>query len=106
MFCDEIPVLELLSTSHYVDPNIAFTVDSDVQLVCKYLLQYKRRFSRKFLGIDKLYKEKGPIVKFSLDTDLSDEKCHQLLQEFMPKHVASSKMMQKLYIRYTIQLAK
>ena len=99
LFYDEIPVLKLLGTSHYVDPNVAFTVDSDVQLVCKYLRPYEIRRSGKFLGIDKLYKEKGPPVKFSLDQDLKDKECHMLLQEFMPKHVAASKIMQKLFIR-------
>ena len=99
LFCDEVPVLELLSTSHYVGPNIAFAVDSDVQLVCKYLRPYRVRISGKFLGIDKLYKEKGPPVKFSLDQDLNDDECHKLLQEFMPKHAVASKMMQKLFIR-------
>ena len=98
LFYDEVPVLELLSTSFYVGPNIAFTVDSDVQLVCKYLQAYKRRLSGKYLEIDKLYKEKEP-VKFSLYKDLTDEECHQLLQEFIPKQVAEFKTTQQLFVR-------
>ena len=99
MFCDEIPVLKLFSTSHNVDCNVAFTVDSDVQLVCKYLRAHTTKMSGKFFEIDKLYKDKGPPVKFSSNPHLSNNECHKLLLKFMPKHVAESKIMQQLFIR-------
>ena len=36
-FLDEIPVLALIGTEYRVDSEVAYTVDKDVQLVCKYL---------------------------------------------------------------------
>ena len=40
------------------------------------------------------------LVKFGDDTDIPEEKCHDLLNEYMPKHVKSSKVLQKLFIKY------
>ena len=53
-FRDEVPALGLLGTQHFVHPEKPFTVDNDVQLVCKYLkaLQLGGR-----KGIDRLYRE-------------------------------------------------
>lgn len=93
MFYHDLPVLQLLSSSKYIDPDAPYDVDSDVQLVCKYLQAYKRG------KIDRQYQEHGRLVKFSLDDDLSDEACHGLLKEYMPKHVAQTKLTQKLYIK-------
>ena len=36
-FHDEIPVLALIGTGHKINPEVGYTVDEDVQLVCKYL---------------------------------------------------------------------
>ena len=36
-FKEEIPALGLLGTPKYIDPDCHYTIDKDVQLVCKYL---------------------------------------------------------------------
>ena len=36
-FKKEVPALGLLGTPHYIDPDTPYTVDEEVQLVCKYL---------------------------------------------------------------------
>ena len=53
-FQQEVPALGLLGTPYYIDPDTPYTVDEEVQLVCKYLkaLQVGGR-----KGIDKLYQE-------------------------------------------------
>ena len=40
-------------------------------------------------------------VKFSEDENLTEEECHSLLLEFMPKHVHvhNTKISQKLFVR-------
>ncbi len=48
-FMDSVPTLGMLGTQHKIDDQAAYSVDSDVQLVCKYLQAYKSR------KIDKLY---------------------------------------------------
>ena len=97
-FSLEIPTVKLLGTPYCIDDaNILFTVDSDVQLVCKYLKAYKRR--KKDSGIDRLYKEGKKEVKFSLDPDLPAKKCQKLLQKYMPKHVTCSKITEHLFIK-------
>ena len=53
-FVEDVPALGLLGTPHMIYPNSPFDVDRDVQLVCKYLRQYKIGGSK---GIDRLYKE-------------------------------------------------
>ena len=95
LFHREVPALQLLGTPHYIHPDIPFLVDQDVQLVCKYLRAYKMGGR----GIDREYRE-GHLVKFSTDPDLSDEECHQLLLEHMPKHIRATKITQQLFIRY------
>lgn len=93
--------MQLLGTPHYISPDVPFTVDSDVQLVCKYLRAYKEELKHNSgLGIDRLYEEGGPLIKFSLESDLANEECHELLQEFMPEHVVSTKITQQLFIRW------
>lgn len=53
-FFEDVPALGLLGTPHMIYPTRPFEVDRDVQLVCKYLKQYKIGGSK---GIDRLYKE-------------------------------------------------
>ena len=53
-FFEDIPTLGLLGTPHVVYPGSPYVVDSDVQLVCKYLKAYRVSGTK---GIDKLYKE-------------------------------------------------
>ena len=60
-FVDDVPALGLLGTPHMIYPNNPFDVDRDVQLVCKYLRQYKIGGSK---GIDRLYKE-SELLNFS-----------------------------------------
>ena len=50
----EIPTLGLLGSCHEIEPNAPFTVDGDVQLVCKYLKAYEIGGVQ---GIDQLYTE-------------------------------------------------
>lgn len=100
MFYLEVPVLQLLGTPYEIDPDIPFSVDSDVQFVCKYLQAYKNVGSPR--GIDRKYdEEKEELVKFSTDPDLEDDDCHKLLHEYMPNHITRSKIMQQLFIRCT-----
>lgn len=101
MFHREVPALQLLGSAHYIHPEIPFLVDSDVQLVCKYL----RAFKQGGRGIDREYREGHQLVKFSTDSDLSEEECHRLLQEYMPKHIQATKITQQLFIRYMIGIA-
>ena len=48
-----------------------------------------------------MFKKARPLslVKFSEDPDLPEEECHQLLEEYMPKHTQKTKITQKLFIR-------
>lgn len=89
--------MQLLGTPHYISPDVPFSVDQDVQLVCKYLRAYKSDDLAR--SINTLYEEDGPLVKFSLEPDLTSEECHKLLREFMPEHVVSTKITQQLFIR-------
>ena len=95
-FYREVPALQLLGSPQYIHPDIPYAVDADVQLVCKYLQAYKMGVPKR---IDRLYKEGCQLVKFSTDPDLSEDDCHRLLQEYMPKHIASTKITQQLFIR-------
>ena len=58
-FTKEIPVLGLIGTQHMIPRDKPYSVDEDVQLVCKYLKAYKIGGSE---GIDKLYKERESTV--------------------------------------------
>ena len=97
---DEVPALYLVGTPHYIQPSIPFSIDNDVQLVCKYLQAYKTKDRRQQRMIDRLYKEGHNPVKFSTDPDLTDEICHSLLQEYMPEHITGCKITQQLFVRY------
>lgn len=100
MFYKEIPALQLLGTPYQIHKDVPLAVDTDVQLVCKYLRAYKAKLAgNRMLSIDRLYRENGPRVKFSEEKDLEDEECHELLLEFMPQHIASTKITQRLFIK-------
>ena len=53
-FQQEVPALALLGTPYYIDPNTPYTVDKEVQLVCKYLKALQVGGTK---GIDRLYQE-------------------------------------------------
>ena len=53
-FREEVPTLSLLGTVHTVRAEKPYTVNDEVQLVCKYLQAYDRGGVK---GIDRLYKE-------------------------------------------------
>ena len=63
-FQQEVPALGLLGTPHYIHPDTPYTVDEEVQLVCKYLKALKVGGKK---GIDKLYKE-GEVQVLPLTT--------------------------------------
>ena len=53
-FQQEVPALGLLGTPHYIKPDKPYTVDEEVQLVCKYLKALQVGGKK---GIDKMYRE-------------------------------------------------
>ena len=52
-FLGDIPTLGLLGSPHLIPNQTPYVIDSEVQLVCKYLKAYKER------RIDRLYKNGG-----------------------------------------------
>ena len=54
-FRGEIPTLGLLGSPHLIPNQTPYVIDSEVQLVCKYLKAYKER------KIDRLYKNGGML---------------------------------------------
>ena len=56
LFCQAIPTLALVGSSSLVLPEMQYTVDEEVQLVCKYLNAYKNAGDLE-KGIDRLYRE-------------------------------------------------
>ena len=57
-FIDEVPALGMLGVPHAIDHNTPYTVDEDVQLVCKYLKAYWVYLDKGGQkGINKLYRE-------------------------------------------------
>ena len=57
-FIDEVPALGILGVPHAIDHNTPYSVDKDVQLVCKYLKAYWTFLDEKgHTGINKLYRE-------------------------------------------------
>lgn len=56
-FIDDVPALGILGVPHAIDHNTPYTVDEDVQLVCKYLKAYWTFVERGQRGINKLYRE-------------------------------------------------
>ena len=53
-FTKEVPVLGLIGTQHMIPRDKPYSVDEDVQLVCKYLKAHKTGGTK---GIDKLFRE-------------------------------------------------
>ena len=64
-FQQEVPALGLLGTPHYIDPDIPYTVDKEVQLVCKYLNAFRIGGKK---GIDRLYQE-GEVQVLPVTTE-------------------------------------
>lgn len=64
-FCDDIPVLALIGVGHMIDKSQSYSVDEDVQLVCKYLKAYSVGGTK---GIDRLYREGMIHIFFSITT--------------------------------------
>ena len=122
-FQQEVPALGLLGTPHYIHPDTPYTVDEEVQLVCKYLKALQVGGTR---GIDRLYQEgeetelcvctcltnlsshmytyavgvhADKIVKFSYEHDLPKEECQKLLLHYMPDHIKNTKITQRLFIK-------
>ena len=60
-FQKEVPALGLLGTPHYIHPDTPYTVDDEVQLVCKYLKALQVGGEE---GIDRLYHEGEGINLF------------------------------------------
>ena len=56
-FIKEVAVLGLIGEPHPIDTNAQYTVDADVQLVCKYLKAYKSK------RINKMYIEGKYLCK-------------------------------------------
>ena len=54
LFCSEVPILGLIGTQHMVKSDKPYSVNEDVQLVCKYLKALSIGGTK---GIDKLYRE-------------------------------------------------
>ena len=97
LFCKEIPVFKLVENRKHITYEIPYTIDPDVQLVCKYLNAYECREDAR-RGIDKLYLfDICPPVKFSEDNDLLESTCQELLDKY--GKIAESKVLKKLYIR-------
>ena len=59
-FCCEVPVLGLIGTQHMIPRDKPYSVDKDVQLVCKYLKALSIGGTK---GIDKLFRESEIVVK-------------------------------------------
>ncbi len=98
-FRDEIPTFDLIGNTTYIDPHIPFAVNPDVQLVCKYLKEYRVKGSF-FSGIDKLFlNEHMSPIKYSAGKDLTDQLCQELLQENSPQIAAKSKLLMKTFVR-------
>jgi hypothetical protein len=107
LFCNEFPALQLIGRPRCIREDNPYNVDSDVQLVCKYLRAYKMEGDTTH-GINKLHPRGLPgdlerllkPIKFSVVPDLCDKECHRLLNKYMPDSVKKSKMQQKLFIGY------
>ena len=59
-FQQEVPALGLLGKPHYIHPDTPYTVDEEVQLVCKYLKALQIGGTK---GIDRLYSDYGVCVR-------------------------------------------
>ena len=57
-FKEEVPALGLLGVPHVIHQNTPYTLDDDVQLVCKYLQAYQLYLEKGGQkGINRLYRE-------------------------------------------------
>ena len=45
-------------------------------------------------------------VKFGVENDLSSDRCHQLLKKYMSEHIRSSKITQRLFVKYVTCCSK
>ncbi len=62
-FREEVPTLGLLGKQHFVRSDKPYSVDDDVQLVCKYLQAYEKGIKEKGTkGIDRLYQESEEMI--------------------------------------------
>jgi hypothetical protein len=96
---EEIPALGIVGEPCPIDQKTKYTIDADVQLVCKYLNAYQTYKKNGRGGINQLYNG-GDIVKFSTQPDLSHQKCYELLTKSWSKFSEVSKVRQKLFIKY------
>ena len=64
-FVEEVPALGMLGVPYLIRHSTPYTVDEDVQLVCKYLKAYYTERNRKKI-IDKLYREASKYILLSL----------------------------------------
>ena len=46
-----------------------------------------------------LFIVRDPRVKFSLDNDLGEGQCYQLLEKYMDENMKRNKLMQRMFIR-------
>ncbi len=44
----------------------------------------------------------GRLVKFSQDPDLLPHQCQTLLHKYMPEHIRSTKITQRLFVKYVL----
>lgn len=64
-FIEEVPALGMLGVPYAIDHNTPYTVDDDVQLVCKYLKAYWVHLEKNGQkGINKLFKEGRMFVYY------------------------------------------
>ena len=64
-FVEEVPALGMLGVPYLISHSTPYTVDEDVQLVCKYLKAYYTEKNGKKI-IDKLYREASKYILLSL----------------------------------------
>ncbi|CAI8052619.1 E3 ubiquitin-protein ligase rnf213-alpha [Geodia barretti] len=94
-----IPALGIVGEPCPIDQRTKYTIDADVQLVCKYFNAYQTYKENGCGGINQLFNGRD-IVKFSTQPDLSHQKCYELLTKSWPKFSEVSKVRQKLFIKY------
>ena len=88
-----IPSLFFIGMKYYIKAEESYDISDDVQLVCKYLKALDSGI------INRKYVEGRPLVKFSLDEDLSKQTCDKLLKKHIPRNSELTKLSQKLFIR-------
>ena len=60
---------------------------------------HEEEASSLFLQLKYFFTHAKELVKFSSEPDLNEEECQQLLQQYMPDHVRSTKITQRLFIK-------